>query len=98
MLPQNHLCPFFSQSYKYLAAQYFRIGIRRFAQKIFIAGLHRKYGGIYARQRCGKGYKFVSAEIEFYRNRLFVAVLYVALNGANRNFRFNHTIVFPKNY
>lgn len=60
MLPFFKLCALFGQRDKYFAAEYFRIGIRRLAEKVFIEGLDGEYRGIYARQGRGEGYELVA--------------------------------------
>lgn len=82
----------------YPAAEYFRIRVRRFAQKVFIVRRNREKRRINTAERCGKGYVFVSAHIKFNRNGFEVQVLHGFFYCANRRIYFNHKYVFDKNH
>lgn len=57
----------------YPAAQHLRIGVRRFAEKIFVLGTDGEKRGIYPAYSCGKCYELVSAQAELYRDGLEIA-------------------------
>lgn len=63
---------FGTSGYAHPAAEYLRIGIRRFAEEIFIVGTHGEKRGINSAQRSRKGYEFVPAEVQLYGYGLLV--------------------------
>ena len=63
------------------AAQHLRIGIRRFADEIFIVRGDREDGGIHTRKRGFEGGEFVAAEVEFYYDVAVGALGYRLFDG-----------------
>ena len=78
----------------YPSAKYFRIGIRRLAEKVFIVGTDGEKRRINSAERCGEGYELVPAEVQLYRYRLAVQRHYHIFYGFDCCVYLNHITIF----